>query len=124
MVEYLPISKKLTKMSRNYICNVVYSLTGSVFENWVKARVDSRNDSMAIKKDLMVSLDPGIANCFLKSQSLSSKLIILINELFFLLYFHSCLLFSWERLWFLSFENGLKEASNKIRNRRTKGCRA
>ena len=64
---YLPITKELTKMSRKYICDVIYSIVGDDFENWVKARVDARHANMATKKDLMVSLDPEIAACFTNS---------------------------------------------------------
>ena len=48
-------------MSRKYICDVIYSIVGVPFEVWIKARVDARNESMATKRDLMVSLDPEIA---------------------------------------------------------------
>ena len=37
--DYFPLTKELTKMSRKYICDVVYSLVGEQFEQWVNERV-------------------------------------------------------------------------------------
>ena len=72
-MEFLPSGKELTKMSRKFICDVIYSLTGDEFENWVNERVQQRHQKMASKKDLMLSLDPEIARCYEASQAISRK---------------------------------------------------
>ena len=74
--EFLPISKELTKMSRKYICDVIYSIVGDEFEDWVNQRVQHRHQKMAEKKDLMLSLDPEIARCYEASHSVSCKLLL------------------------------------------------
>ena len=73
LMEYFPLTKELTKMSRKYICDVIYSIVGDEFEEWVNARVNLRHEKMAEKKDLMLSLDPEIARCYEASQALSRK---------------------------------------------------
>ena len=64
VMEFFPLTKELTKMSRKYICDVIYSVVGDEFKEWINARVEHRHRKMAEKKDLMLSLDPEIARCY------------------------------------------------------------
>ena len=39
----LPIIREIRKMPREYICNVIYTLVGDEFKEWMMKRVKERN---------------------------------------------------------------------------------
>ena len=39
----LPILREIRKMPREYICNVIYTLVGDEFKEWMMKRVKERN---------------------------------------------------------------------------------
>ena len=43
---YLPIEKEIHKLPRSYLANVIYTVKGVHFENWVNDRVKQRNDKI------------------------------------------------------------------------------
>jgi hypothetical protein len=70
----LPIEEKeVLKLPRAYIGNVIYTLVGQPFANWVEERVTARNEKLADERDMMIEMDPAIAEIFRKSTSVSGK---------------------------------------------------
>ena len=40
----LPVEREIYKLTRQYIINVIYTLVGESFSQWVDARVEERNN--------------------------------------------------------------------------------
>ena len=70
---YLPEERDMHKLPRQWIINVIYSLCGDKFREWVSQQVKDRNERLAEKRDLMIDLDPDIAAAFTRSAYISSK---------------------------------------------------
>ena len=64
MLDYLPEVSEIRKIPKQWIINLIYSLTGNKFKNWVRERIESRNTRITDDRDLMISLDPKIAAAF------------------------------------------------------------
>ena len=70
---YLPDEKDLHRLPRQWLANVIYTLVGEEFQNWVTECIRNRNDHIAEKQNLIVELDPVIAAAFNNSLNISSK---------------------------------------------------
>jgi hypothetical protein len=69
----LPPSKEITKLSRGYLSNVIYTVMGEPFQQWVSAQVNARNQKVALEGNNVISMDPQIARLFLQSTAISDK---------------------------------------------------
>ena len=80
----------MRKLPRQWIINVVYSVIGEQFRQWVSTSIKKRNDELADKRDLLIELDPEIAKAFRSSVNISSKCSFLecqqSNQPFFVLF--------------------------------------
>ena len=70
----LPPGKEIQKLSRAYLANVIYTIMGQNFQNWVNAQVNLRNQRVAQEGNNMISMDPQIAQIFQQSTAISGKL--------------------------------------------------
>ena len=70
---YFPIEKEVEKLPRQYIANVIYTIVGPPFAQWVKTQMEKRNDKIKSEQDMMIDMDPEIAEIFRASQSVSGK---------------------------------------------------
>ena len=72
--EYLPEpALELPKTPKQWIANVCASVLKAEFANWVKNQVDIRHNKVADKKDIMIQMDPQMAQIFKSSIAVSSK---------------------------------------------------
>ena len=71
--QYLPMHKEILKLPKQFLVNLSYSLLGDQFANWVKDRINQRNQKLAVERNLMIDMDPEIARAFQNSTSISSK---------------------------------------------------
>ena len=69
----MPDERDIRKLPRQWIANVIYTLVGDPFREWVSKTIKKRNDTVASKNDLMIELDPAIAKAFQRSINISSK---------------------------------------------------
>ena len=69
----LPPSKEITKLSRAYLANVIYTIMGQNFQDWVTGQVNYRNQKVALEGNNMISMDPQIARIFHQSTAISGK---------------------------------------------------
>ena len=69
----MPIPRELHKVSREWIYNVVATVLGTVFTDWVKDLIDDRNEDIRDKRKLDIELDPDVAEAFRASTAVSSK---------------------------------------------------
>jgi len=51
-------------MPRGYICNVIYTLVGQAFKDWVMERCQQRNDKLSSDHNTTIKLDPRIAEAY------------------------------------------------------------
>ena len=63
----------IEKIPKQWIVNVCASVIGSDFKEWVAEQVEERNALMAEKKEIMISMDPVMAEKFATSTHISRK---------------------------------------------------
>ena len=61
---YMPEERDFARLPRQWIANVMYTIVGDEFRNWVTNKIRERNDRLAEKHDLMIDMDPEIARAF------------------------------------------------------------
>ena len=71
--QYLPDGRELHKISREWICNIIASVLGATFTDWVREVIEERNEELTDKKGLDIELDPDIAAAFNMSTAVSRK---------------------------------------------------
>ena len=65
VLEYLPTtSKEILKMPRSYIGNIVFTVLGQRFDDWVQLKIKERNEARKKEKELQIALDPEIMKIF------------------------------------------------------------
>jgi hypothetical protein len=67
-----PDKKETLKFERGYICNVIHSLVGEDFQQWVDDRVNARNKKVTVEGNKIIELDPIIAAVFQNSTAIST----------------------------------------------------
>ena len=50
-----------------YIANVIYTLVGDDFQEWIKVRVNAKREKRARESNLNIQMDPEIARIFQES---------------------------------------------------------
>ena len=72
--KYLPEPvQELPRVPKQYIANVCAAILEDKFANWVKIQMDNRHQKVVEKGDLMIQMDPKMAEVFKQSQAVSSK---------------------------------------------------
>ena len=67
----LPDPKDIPKLPKQYLVNVVYTIVGQTFNDWVKGRVEERNNKVAVDKGLLIEVDEEIAIALNSSTAIS-----------------------------------------------------
>ena len=70
---YLPDDRDMHKVPRQWLINVVYTIIGKPFSDWVQEEIALRNEEIAKKQKLLIEMDPEIAKAFHASANISSK---------------------------------------------------
>ena len=65
--------REIDKLLRQYIINVVYTLVGDPFRQWVETVMQARDAKIIEQRSLGIELDPDILRVFRNSTSVSSK---------------------------------------------------
>lgn len=79
--------REFGRLPRNWVVNVVATVGGAGFDEWVRSQVSKRNERISEKRQLYVELDPQIAAAFQKSEAISGKyLSTLLHLTFFLVH--------------------------------------
>jgi hypothetical protein len=68
---HLPILKELEKVPKQWLCNVIYSVIGDDFSNWVVHKVKERNDRVTVLRDLNINIDSQVLAAFQSSNAVS-----------------------------------------------------
>ena len=53
-------NKEMDKLLKQYMANIIYTIIGENFKDWVQKRINDRNDKVKNEKDMLVELDPDI----------------------------------------------------------------
>ena len=70
---YFPELKEVDRLPRQYIINMIHSVMGEPFAKWVKEKVDARNKKLTESRDLLINMDPAIAELLKKSTHVSCR---------------------------------------------------
>lgn len=63
--DYLPEPDlELPKVPKAWLANVCATVIKEQFAKWVKEQVENRHEKVADKKDIMIKMDPRIAEIF------------------------------------------------------------
>ena len=68
---YLPDGKELRKVPRQWICNIIATIIGVPFVEWVQARINERNAQIVEEKQLAIPMDKDILAAFNASTAVS-----------------------------------------------------
>jgi len=63
-MERLPCEKEIVKLPKQFLINVIYTIVGEDFSNWVKAKINERNAKITTEKNMIINVDPAIALAF------------------------------------------------------------
>ena len=60
-------------MPRQYLINIIYTIVGEAFKNWVDERVNVRHEKIKDDGKKMIEMDPEIAAIYQKSKAISTS---------------------------------------------------
>ena len=85
---YLPDKIEVKKCPKQWLVNIVFTVVKDDFSQFGRQQIEARNSKIAIEKDLMIDMDPEVAEAFAASTSISCKYLfrILKWNLYFLLF--------------------------------------
>ena len=61
LMKHLPDKREIYKLPKQFLVNICYKLIGERFETWIRAKIDERNQKIADKQNIMISVDPEMA---------------------------------------------------------------
>jgi hypothetical protein len=70
-VIHLPDAKEICKCPKQWLVNIIYSVVGEDFADWVKQRIKERNDKVTVLRDLNISIHPEVLAAFQSSNAVS-----------------------------------------------------
>ena len=62
--DYMPEGPDLSRMNRQWIYNIVYTIVGQPIQDYVTHKVNERNVKVSEKNKLNLELDPEVFNAF------------------------------------------------------------
>ena len=73
LANYLPEERDLDRLPKQWLSDITFTVMKEPFKNWVSERVKIRNDTIAENRNLIIDLDPAVAEAFKNSINISSK---------------------------------------------------
>ena len=73
VIDALPIPKECQKLPRDYIGNIIYTLVGAPFADWVKQRTNQRHQKKQLERATTVRVDSRVAAAMRASKQISGK---------------------------------------------------
>ena len=70
--DYLPDEKDIQHLPKSWLVNIIYACCGDAFSEFIKSQVVARNQKIAVKKDMLINVDPSIANAFNTTNHIST----------------------------------------------------
>lgn len=74
VMQALPIEpREINKLPRQYLANLIYTMVGDPFRNWIEKKIQERNEKIMKEKNLAIEMDPDVLKAFRTSHYVSSK---------------------------------------------------
>ena len=73
VARFLPEPDEQRKLPRQWVINLVYTLGGKSFADWVLEHIETRNSKLVQQRKMAISMDPEILRAFQASSHVSSK---------------------------------------------------
>ena len=74
VAEALPAeAREVDKLHRQYIANVIYTIAGAPFHQWVEGVMADRTRKIQQEQNLMIEMDPEVLRTFQASSAVSGK---------------------------------------------------
>ena len=74
IMEALPsIQKEIDRLPREYVGNIIQTLAGNAFTQWVRQKIESRNAKLQQERQMTVAMDQSILDIFNASNAISGK---------------------------------------------------
>ena len=67
------IEREIKKCHREFIANIIYTIVGQPFKDWVASVADARNEKIIADQDLQINMDPQIFAVFQASSAVSTQ---------------------------------------------------
>jgi len=67
------VEEEILKLPRAYIANVIYTLVGPPFKEWVDSVIAQRNQKILEEQNQLIELDPEVYKAFKESNHISGK---------------------------------------------------
>ncbi len=64
-------TKEIFKLPKQYLINVIYTIVGQQFADWVTERIEERNQKVAVDGNLMIEVDAEVARAYNNSTAVS-----------------------------------------------------
>jgi hypothetical protein len=64
---FFPETKEIFKFPKQFIVNIIASVIGEPFKHWVRERIETRNEKLAVERNINIDIDPVILEAFNKS---------------------------------------------------------
>ena len=78
-MQSLPDEQDIMRFPKQYLINVIFTIVGNSFSQWVKQKIEERNQKIQVDKGLMMEGDDEINAYFQQSTAISQVIILLIN---------------------------------------------
>ena len=85
--KFLPDAVDLPKVPKQWLVNIVYTIVQEDFSDWVREQIEARNEKLVTEKDMLLEMDPEIAEVFAKSTAVSQSKGIGANSTCFFMHF-------------------------------------
>lgn len=73
VLKYMPDFRDQGKLPKQYVINACFTIVGAPFQIWVNEKIKERNEKVETKNDLIISMDPQIAQAFNNSTMISTS---------------------------------------------------
>jgi hypothetical protein len=71
--------KEIEKFPRAYIANVMFTIIGDSFRQWVLRKCEERHAKIVSTQDMAINMDPEVYKAFMASKHISGKSIIIFS---------------------------------------------
>ena len=73
--KFLPAeAREVEKLPRQYLANLIYTVIGESFKDWVQEKIHERTEKIKEDQDMAIEMNPEIMAAFKQSTNVSGKL--------------------------------------------------
>ena len=63
-MNFFPVEREIFKLPKQWLVNVIFTVVGDAFAEFVKERIDDRNQRVIAQRDMLITVDSTIAAAF------------------------------------------------------------